>query len=104
MKYKNVNNYIGEELVEGNNGELDVFSPIDGSLTSKVTLSNAEAVDKYVRNSKYWGKVGAFEGAGYSSEGLYRSMLDCIMFTKGKKPFCKVCEQAVYNMIMFYSE
>jgi hypothetical protein len=72
--------------------------------SEQLSRENAEAVDKYLRNSKYWGKVGAFEGAGYSSEGLYRSMLDCIMFTKGKKPFCKVCEQAVYNMIMFYSE
>jgi hypothetical protein len=72
--------------------------------SEQLSRENAEAVDKYLRNSKYWGKVGAFEGAGYSSEGLYRSMLDCIMFTKGKKPFCKVCENAVLNMIKFYSE
>ena len=34
-------------------------------------------------------KVGAFEGAGYSSTGLYRPMIDCIMFSIGNKPYCK---------------
>ncbi len=50
------------------------------------------------------GIVGAFEGAGYSSEGLYRPTQDCIMFTIGKKPYCKVCEQAVKKMIRKYSD
>jgi malonate-semialdehyde dehydrogenase (acetylating)/methylmalonate-semialdehyde dehydrogenase len=49
MKYKMVKNYIGEELMEGNNGSLDVYSPSDGIIISKVTLSNAEAVDKAVK-------------------------------------------------------
>ncbi len=61
-------------------------------------------MDKNLRSSKYWDKVGAFEGAGYSSKGLYRPMIDCIMFSKGKKPFCKVCEAAIIRMIKFYSE
>ncbi len=61
-------------------------------------------LDKFLRNSKYWGKVGAFEGAGYASKGLYRPMLDCIMFSKGKKPYCKVCEEAIIRMIKYYSE
>ena len=63
-----------------------------------------EKVDQYLDNSKFWGKVGAFEGAGYSSEGLYRPMLDCIMFSKGNKPFCKVCEQAIIRVIEHFSE
>ncbi len=65
---------------------------------------HAAEVDKFLQSSKYWGKVGAFEGAGYSSEGLYRPMLDCIMFSKGDKPFCKVCEQAIEKVIKFYTE
>lgn len=52
MKYKKVTNYIGEELIEGNNGDLDVYSPIDGSIISQVTLSNAEAVDKAVKTAE----------------------------------------------------
>lgn len=61
-------------------------------------------MEKFLRKSKYRGKVGAFEGAGYASKGLYRPMLDCIMFSKGKKPYCKVCEAAIIRMIKFYSE
>ncbi|MFH1196767.1 MAG: M64 family metallopeptidase [bacterium] len=67
-------------------------------------LMHSNEVDKYLTASKYWGKVGVYEGAGYSSKGIYRSMLDCIMFSKGKKPFCKVCEEAVKNVIKFYTE
>ncbi|GAB4298855.1 MAG: IgA Peptidase M64 [Ignavibacteriaceae bacterium] len=65
---------------------------------------HSELVDKYLRSSKYAGLVGAFEGAGYSSEGLFRPMLDCIMFSKGNKPFCKVCEQAIIRVIRHYTE
>lgn len=61
-------------------------------------------VDKYLMNSKYWGKVGAFEGAGYSAKGVYRPMIDCLMFSKGTKPFCKVCEEHVAKVIKQYTE
>ena len=65
---------------------------------------HAEWIDNYLSKSKFVGKVGAFEGAGYASKGLYRPMLDCIMFSKGAKPFCKVCEEAIIKVIKFYSE
>jgi hypothetical protein len=63
-----------------------------------------DKLDKYFKNSKFAGKVGAFEGGGYSSQGIYRPMIDCIMFSKGKKPYCKVCENAILKMIKFYTE
>ena len=47
----------------------------------------SEKVDKYLMSSKYWNKVGAFEGGGYQPKGIYRPMIDCIMFSKGDKPF-----------------
>ena len=65
---------------------------------------HADKVDTYLRNSKYFGIVGAFEGAGYVSEGLYRPALDCIMFSKGDKPFCKVCESTIVKVINSYTE
>jgi hypothetical protein len=65
---------------------------------------HSDEVDAYLENSRFVGKVGAFEGAGYSSQGLYRPMLDCIMFSKGNKPFCKVCEKAVEEIIDSYME
>jgi IgA Peptidase M64/Peptidase M64 N-terminus len=66
--------------------------------------AHSDEVDKYLQGSKYWKKVGAFEGAGYSSEGIYRPMLDCIMFSKGDKPFCKVCEDHIKKVIKSYIE
>jgi hypothetical protein len=65
---------------------------------------HSEDVDAYLEKSRFVGMVGAFEGAGYSSKGLYRPMLDCIMFSKGNKPFCKVCEQTSREMIESYME
>jgi hypothetical protein len=69
-----------------------------------LSKKHAGRIDAYLANSRFAGVVGAFEGAGYSSQGLFRPMLDCLMFTKGNKPFCKVCEQAVIRVIQYYSE
>ena len=68
-----------------------------------LSQEHAHKMDAFLENSSYAGKVGAFEGAGYSSEGLYRSMLDCIMFSKGAKPFCAACEQGIIRMIEWYT-
>jgi len=70
----------------------------------RISKEHATKMDEYLRKSKFWEKVGAFEGAGYSAQGLYRPMIDCLMFTKGLKPYCKVCEQAVIRVIKHYSE
>lgn len=47
------------------------------------------------------GKVGAFEGANYLSNGMYRPQVDCIMFSKSLK-FCKVCERSLNQVIDMY--
>lgn len=61
-------------------------------------------VDSYLGKNKSYGKVGAFEGAGYVATGMYRPMLDCIMFSKGNKPFCDVCKAHILKVIEQYSE
>lgn len=66
--------------------------------------ARSREVDEYLKSSKFVGKIGAFEGAGYNAKGMYRSMLDCIMFTKGAKPFCKVCEEHIDKVIMHYAD
>ncbi len=71
--------------------------------SERLSKDHADKVDAYLAQSRFAGKVGAFEGAGYSAQGLYRPMLDCLMFTKGDKPFCKVCKSAVIRVIEFYS-
>jgi len=66
--------------------------------------AHAEKMYEYLSKSAYAGKVGAFEGAGYASTGLYRPMVDCIMFTKAQKSFCKVCAEAMEHVIERYAQ
>ncbi len=50
------------------------------------------------------GRVGAFEGALYEANGLYRPAVDCVMFTRDEVGFCPVCRAAVERVIDLYSE
>ena len=70
----------------------------------ELSLKHDREVQEFMKKSRYRGKVGAFEGAGYVSRGMYRPMVDCIMFSKGKKPYCKVCENAILKVIKYYTE
>jgi hypothetical protein len=54
-----------------------------------------------LESQKYYGRVGAFEGANYESKGYYRPEVDCIMFTR-HRTFCTVCRRAVERMIAMY--
>jgi hypothetical protein len=72
--------------------------------SERLSKENAMKIDKFLKNSRFNGKVGLFMGAGYASEGLYRPMVDCIMFTKGIKPYCQVCNSAIINIIKSYSD
>jgi hypothetical protein len=46
--------------------------------------------------------VGAFQGANYDAQHYYRPQLDCIMFTRDRVPFCRVCEAAIESVIDSY--
>ncbi len=59
--------------------------------------------DSLFSAEKYKDKVGAFEGAGYMANGLYRPQVDCIMFTR-HMVFCKVCSRSIENVIAQYVE
>ncbi|MGE5497305.1 MAG: M64 family metallopeptidase [Syntrophothermus sp.] len=105
LAYQKVRRELNSKIAEMKRAgapEKEVQKVVDESET--LSRSSAEKTDRYLQQSKYWGKVGAFEGAGYASKGLYRSMLDCLMFSKGNKPFCAVCNQAVINVIKHYTE
>ena len=52
---------------------------------------------------KYRNTVGAFEGAGYVSKGMYRPMQDCLMKSFKSDKFCPVCRKAIRRMIDFYT-
>jgi hypothetical protein len=59
---------------------------------------------QFLGGQKYAGKVGAFEGAAYEAQGLYRPELDCIMFTRDEVGFCRVCRKAIERIIDMYSK
>jgi len=59
-------------------------------------------VDAMMRREKYFGRVGAFEGAMYEARGYYRPQVDCIMFSRTNF-FCKVCKRAIERVIGLYA-
>ena len=52
---------------------------------------------------KYSQRTGAFEGASYEARGLYRPEADCIMFTRDRVGFCRVCRRAISRIVDLYS-
>ena len=58
--------------------------------------------NEFFAKEKYKDKVGAFEGANYTPKGLYRSQIDCIMYTR-HMTFCRVCQRSIVNVIKQYS-
>jgi hypothetical protein len=59
--------------------------------------------EQLLKNAKYAGAVGAFEGASYEPRGLYRPEVDCIMFTRDRVGFCAVCRRAIGTIIDLYA-
>ncbi len=49
-------------------------------------------------------KVGAFEGGGYLTKGIYRPAHDCTMKSVSFDNFCPVCRDALSKMIESYLE
>ncbi|MCP4571386.1 MAG: peptidase M64 [bacterium] len=70
----------------------------------ELSLANQQKIDAWFADNDARGQVGAFEGAGYATEGIFRSQLDCIMFTKGVKPFCAACRRGIVEVIGRYLE
>jgi len=57
-----------------------------------------------LRDPSHTGKVGAYEGAGYVSKGLYRPSLDCRMFSLSLVGFDPVCSAAINRVIDSYTK
>jgi hypothetical protein len=53
---------------------------------------------------EFKGKVGVYEGGGYSAKGIYRPFIDCSMKSATVDNFCPVCKLSIQKMIDFYSE
>ncbi len=51
------------------------------------------------RTGEYVSKVGAFEGGGYTSKGIFSPMEDCRMKSNESPSFCPVCQMAIARSI-----
>ena len=52
------------------------------------------------RGGKYESKVGAFEGGGYLSKGIFSPMENCRMKSNESATFCPVCQRAIRGVII----
>ena len=52
LKFPEVKNYIKGKFVDSNETKIDVISPLDGSLLSRVPVSGYETLDKAVQSAK----------------------------------------------------
>ncbi len=69
----------------------------------RLAADHGKRMKAFLATDPMAGKVGAFEGAGYAANGLYRPTLDCLMFSRGIQPFCPVCRRAVAEMVGRYA-
>ena len=76
---------------------------VEESVMEELFMRAHSKQDEFFAKEEYKDKAGAFEGAGYNQYGLYRSQLDCIMYTR-HTTFCKVCQQSINNVINQYSK
>ncbi|HEV8539014.1 MAG TPA: M64 family metallopeptidase [Bacteroidota bacterium] len=87
------------DSLERERGKLDRLAP--DYYKKREPFYQAER--QILKDPKLAGAVGAFEGAGYVSEGIYRPSLDCRMFSLSLVGFDPVCTAAINRMIDFYS-
>jgi hypothetical protein len=69
----------------------------------KLQLDHQDSVRLFFENHPLKNKIGAFEGGGYKSRGIYRPSLDCIMFSNRTLTFDLVCRKAIETRILFYA-
>ncbi len=53
---------------------------------------------------KHPNKIGVYEGAGYTSKGVYRAYQNCKMKSNSTNEFCEVCKKALSDMMDYYTK
>lgn len=74
------------------------IEPWEKNITTKVDFSS-----KWEDMMQQKG-VGLVEGAGYTNKGIYRACRTCRMLNNTAPGFCPVCQRAVEEMILYYTE
>lgn len=90
------------KLMRGGAPQAEVDAAVAAG--EELSLTHQRELDAWFAQTGLGGVVGAFEGAGYCNEGMYRAQLDCIMFTKGLKSFCAACARGIREVAATYTE
>ena len=89
---------IEYDSIESIRGKLDRLA--DDYYDKRKNL--LEASNAILLDLTFKGKVGAFEGAGYTAKEMYRPAIDCKMFALNPVDFDPVCSAAIEKMIDIY--
>ena len=91
---------LGDEYAYGNDDPMyfDDTEPWEPNLTTKAT-----GIIKW-NNLIQAGKAGLVEGGGYLEKGVWRGCENCRMRTNEELEFCPVCQQALTQLIDFYTK
>lgn len=79
--------------------EPNLTTMIDFSSKWKAMIDESTPVPT-PRDEKYASKVGAFEGGGYISKGIFSPMENCRMKSNETSAFCPVCQKAIKDAII----
>ena len=96
---RDLNDRIAE--LKKNQAPAEEIAAAEALYDEKVTAEDAR-VQEFLESGEFAKTVGAFEGAGYASEGIYRASPNCIMFTRTNY-FCPVCKEAMVKVIESYA-
>jgi len=84
-------------LTAPSNGKKVKKGTPEPRIVNGVTISVPDGKDIY-------SKLGVYEGAGYSSKGVYRPVQECRMKINEAPDFCPVCDRAIRRIVDFYSK
>ena len=73
------------------------------SVMSELFVEQQAFETELLGSAEYADRVGAFEGANYAPRGSWRPQIDCIMFSRNKVPFCRVCQRGIERVIDLYT-
>ncbi len=103
LRYQEKREALNLRIAEATrNGETKATLELETEL-AEMTRNHVTTMKAFLAGDPQAGRVGAFEGAGYASRGLYRPTLDCLMFTRGERRLCPVCRRATKQMISWYA-
>jgi hypothetical protein len=88
------------DSIEALRGKLDRLAADYYDKRENLLKSSKEIL----KDPQWIGKVGAFEGSGYTAKEMYRPAIDCKMFALNPVDFDPVCAAAIEKMIEMYTK